>query len=479
MAPTWVATVALLSWPLVALWLYSTRPAVQATLLTILGAHLLLPVGASIKFEGVPQFDKATIPSLAAFICCILVARRPVRLWRGFGATEVLLAICLIGPFITSELSTDVIVIGRTVLPALDHYEALSAAVSQFIFLLPFLLGRNLMRTTADNTEVFRALVIAGLVYSIPMLFEIRMSPQLHTWIYGYFPHSFIQQMRDSGFRPVVFMGHGLIVAFFAMTACVAAGVLWRTKTRVLEVLSSGVAATYLGALLVLCKSLGAQIYGAALLPLVLFTRPRTQVRTALVLATIALAYPMLRAADLFPDAKLVEMARWESDERADSLKFRFEQDRQLLERASERFFFGWGRFGRARVYHPVSGDDLTTTDGHWIITMGQFGWLGFLAEFGLLTWPVFRARSALRFAGSTHEKLLLAALALLVAVAAVDLLPNGFLTPWTWLLAGALLGRAEALCSLKASNRRSDMQQVAGATAIPAAWEESASRPG
>ena len=308
-------------------------------------------------------------------------------------------------------------------------------------------------------------------------------------------------------------MGHGLIVAFFAMTACVAAGVLWRTKTRVLEVLSSGVAATYLGALLVLCKSLGAQIYGAALLPLVLFTRPRTQVRTALVLATIALAYPMLRAADLFPDAKLVEMARWESDERADSLKFRFEQDRQLLERASERFFFGWGRFGRARVYHPVSGDDLTTTDGHWIAVgdrlchgpdggfcgavhveqiatdgglqlASQCGRQRLAADQHLPNPGKGRARGSIqqehpRQGGRALQMGNAVALALLVAVAAVDLLPNGFLTPWTWLLAGALLGRAEALCSLKASNRRSDMQQVAGATAIPAAWEESASRPG
>ena len=75
-------------------------------------------------------------------------------------------------------------------------------------------------------------LIVAGLCYSVPMLFEVRMSPQLHTWIYGYFPHSFVQQMREGGFRPVVFLGHGLLTAFFIMSAAVAAAAFWQTRTR-------------------------------------------------------------------------------------------------------------------------------------------------------------------------------------------------------------------------------------------------------
>ena len=51
-AQTWVAVAALLIWPLVALWLYQTRPVNQATLWTILGGYLLLPVGAAIKLAA-------------------------------------------------------------------------------------------------------------------------------------------------------------------------------------------------------------------------------------------------------------------------------------------------------------------------------------------------------------------------------------------------------------------------------------------
>jgi len=58
----------------------------------------------------------------------------------------------------------------------------------------------------------------------------------------------------------------------------------------------------------------------------------------------------------------------------------------------------------------------------------------------------------ALKFARTMQESVCLAALALVVAVNIFDLHPNGWLMPWTWLLAGTLLGRAEALL---ATNRQ------------------------
>lgn len=59
------------------------------------------------------------------------------------------------------------------------------------------------------------------------MLYEVRLSPQLHRIFYGYFPHSFAQQVRGGGFRPVVFLQHGLWVAFFAMMMTVVTFALW------------------------------------------------------------------------------------------------------------------------------------------------------------------------------------------------------------------------------------------------------------
>jgi hypothetical protein len=464
--PNLIAYFALLMWPLVALCFYARLPIGRATLWTILVAYLLLPVDAEIKIQGVPTFNKDSIPSLAALIFCSIRARRLPKFFRGFGIAEVLLLALLIGPFITSVLNTDPIRIEKTFLPGIGSYEALSAAAGQFIFVVPFFLGRQFLRGSQDNFDILRIMVIAGLAYSLPILLEIRLSPQLHTWIYGYFPGGitgFATAMRDGGFRPVVFLRNGLLVAFFATTTTVAAAALWRTQTRLGRFSASWITA-YLSFVSLLCKTASALLYGAVVVPLVRWASPRLQLGVATILVITALFYPLLRVADVFPTTSLVEVAAAVSVDRAGSLKTRFDNEDQLLDRAWQRRWFGWGRFGRNRVYKGWEGSDSSITDGAWIITLGVFGLVGFIAEFGLLALSVFRAATALKFVQTARERGYLAALALIVAVNIVDLLPNSSISPWTWLLVGALLGRAEALRAAAAQQailRKSNLSPI------------------
>jgi hypothetical protein len=444
-AQNWIATVALVVWPIVSLWLYRTRPLDQATLWTILGGYLLLPVGAAIKLApGIPPLDKISIPATAALAGCFFYSRRPLRFLHGFSLSEVLLCMLLISPFLTSMLNTDPVVSGSVSLPGVGAYDGASATVTQFLFLLPFFLGRQFLGNQAGIETILRTLIIAGLLYSLPMLFEIRFSPQLHYWLYGYYPSDFIQQMREGGFRPVVFIGHGLGVAFFTMTALLAATAFWRTRTRVRGLSPKGVWA-YLGVMLVLCKGLASLVYGATLVPLIWLAKPRLQLRIATVMVTVAVLYPALRAADLIPVDEMVAAARYVSKDRASSLDFRFDHEQQLLDRASQRIFFGWGRYGRSRIF-DAWGNDVSVTDGRWTITLGQYGIFGFIAEFGLIAIAVFRAAAALRYVDSEQDRVFLAAASLIVAITMIDLLPDAALTPLTWLFAGALLGRADDL---------------------------------
>ena len=107
--------------------------------------------------------------------------------------------------------------------------EAFALMVQNAMLLMPFVLGLNFLRRTEDQRNLLVAILATGLVYSLLMLFEVRMSPQLNIMIYGYFQHYFDQMIRFGGFRPIVFLYHGLWVAFFALTVLAAAAALWRS----------------------------------------------------------------------------------------------------------------------------------------------------------------------------------------------------------------------------------------------------------
>jgi hypothetical protein len=442
------ASSALILWPLVSIFLYRLKPIPEATLWTILAGELLLPVGTFFKIEMIPQLDKGSIPTLCALFGCMIVSGRHLQSRKKFGFIEIVVLMYLFSPVITSLLNQDFIVVGGIVLPGVGIYDGLSALLNQFIALIPFFLGRQFLREFKHTHQILNVLVVAGVAYSIPLLFEIRFSPQLHFWIYGYYPSAFIQEMReDGGFRPMVFMGHGLLASFFAMTTVVASAALWRTNDRLFGVKAAGWFTFYLGFVLYLCKSGAATIYGLVLTPLVRLGTPKMQMRVAASLVSLALLYPLLRMTEFFPTQLLVDGAAAVNKPRAVSLQFRFEQEETLLQHASDRSWFGWGRFGRNRVYNKDwqgVGVDNSVTDGRWIITLGQFGIVGFLAEFGLLAMPVFRGMRVLKSVQSFQASLYLAAICLILAVNLIDLLPNSALSPWTWLLAGSLLGVSE-----------------------------------
>lgn len=452
--PNWFAIIALLTWPLVVLWLYKALPPGRATIWAFLCAYLLLPVNASLKIEGIPQFDKVSLPALAALVGCLLIARRRLHLLRQPGLIELLIIGFIFSPLITAWQNGDAIPLADRTIPAETLYDGMSAATGQLIILIPLLMGRQLLSGSQENEDILRALVITGLIYSLPMLLEVRLSPQLHTWVYGYFPHQFGQQFRDGGFRPVVFLGHGLVVAFFTATTVIAAAALWRVQPRLWNLPLSGITG-YLSILLILCRSLGALVYGAVLVPLVRLSKARFQMRIAVLLASVALIYPMLRTFDLVPTRSLLAAAAIVSEERASSLNTRFDHEGLLLARASERPMFGWGRWGRNRIYDQDTGQDMAFTDGRWIVTLGSFGIVGFLAEFGLLALAVIRAASALRFVQSQRDQILLGALTIILAINLLELIPNSTLSPWSWLIAGALLGRSEALRASARQRRR------------------------
>jgi hypothetical protein len=462
----WFAYLVILAWPLVALLLYATRQHQEATAWTVLGALMLLPQQASIKIPMVPPFDKGTIASIAAIIGCVVYAPSQGRIGRGGWLLSALAVLYVVSPVVTSILNNDAVVAGPLILPGVDYYDGVSALLSQAILFAPLLIGRKYFTDHEGIRVLLRVLVIAALIYTMPMLYEIRMSPQLSRMIYGTFSSSFPVEMRYGGYRPVVFMQNGLAAAFLLATAILAAIAFWRSRARVTSI-PPGILSGYLAAVLVLCKSAGALIYAVLVGALVRWAKPQVQIRLAVIVACIAIAYPALRITDLVPTEQIIDLAESINQDRASSLKTRFDQEQQLLAHASERFWFGWGRYGRNRVYDKY-GSDISITDGQWIITFGQFGLVGFIAQFGLLVFPVFSAARAFRYIDSEGERVLFSCLVLIVSLSAFEQIPNASVSGWSWLLAGALFGRSARIMSRAESYASRRRKPVASAVPSP-----------
>jgi len=425
-------------------------PIGKATLWSIMGAYLLLPTRTVVDLPVFPPLDKVTISNVSAFFVCRFILGKKIKLLPDLGIGKILILIYIASPFITVFLNPDPVIAGPRFIKGMEYYDALSAIIRQVLFIIPFLLGFAFIRDEKRHKELLWVLAYAGLFYSIPMLFEVRMSPQLHNWIYGFFPHSFAQQMRGGGFRPVVFIGHGLLVAFFSMSSLVAAIAIGKS-TKTIMGYNAGAVVLYLAVILVLCKSYAPLIYAVLLASFIQFSTPKKQLRVAWVLVLLVLCYPMIRVVDGFPINGISSFVADFSPDRAQSLQFRLDNEEALLDRVRNKALFGWGSWGRNRVYDMTSGKDLSVTDGRWIIVMGEYGWVGFLAEFGLLALPVIRSVKVIRYIKDKREQIVFGAITLLLAISIVDLLPNSSVSPWTWLLAGALYGRIDQLKSTAA----------------------------
>ncbi|MEE4209757.1 MAG: O-antigen ligase family protein [Parvularcula sp.] len=431
--PNAVAYIALLVWPAVTLVMFASMRPAQALIWSLLGGYLLLPVNTTFDFPGVPALDKTSIPSISALVGALIFSKgpilRPPREWW----LMALMALYIISPMFTVLTNRDSLMFGSFVLPGLQPYDAFSAAAYKCIDVIPFLLGYRMLGTIRSQDYFLRAVVVAVLGYSLLMLIEVRLSPQLHTWIYGFFPHSFGQQVRSGGYRPVVFLGHGLLVAILTAMTIVATSYFAQRRAKVFGI-SAWAWLVYLVVIMILCRSLGALILAAAAL-FAMIAIPRKGVRLICALVAITVFfYPILRGADVVPVQALADQVAAVNEERAESLQTRIDNENRLLERADQRPWFGWGGYGRNRVYDEYTGRDLSITDGTWIIVIGSYGWVGYIATFGLLCLPMVAAwRRGTRLSPTS------AVLSLILAVNLLDLLPNSSLTPLTWLMAGTL----------------------------------------
>lgn len=487
--PNRFAYLMLAAWPVVTFLMFRRLPKADAIIWSVVGGMLVLPALVVIPLPGLPEPHKHNWPIIICFFILLYMTFKE----RGQAKAEFLatgrtlpqlnpdgsksfpvlpgwlprkfnlLLICAVGlavPAGTYITNTEPIVIADSFRIALEPMDVFRGFMRAAYVIIPILVGRKFLAHPDAHLTFLRIIFWAAIAYTPLILWEWRLSPQLHRDIYGFLPQHWVQLLRGDGYRPLVFFQHGLKLAMFIAMAVIAGIGYWKAVDRNRKGFALP-AVVYLGVVLTMLNSLGALLIAIVFCPIAIFLFRRGQLMIAAMLALLLLSYPTVRSGNMLPLDTVVEQLSQFENGRSGSLGYRFYNEDILLEHGNEKPLFGWGRYSRHRVYNE-DGVDVSVTDGLWIIVYNQMGLLGYLSFYGLLCLPVI----FLMFKGPKFGiPLSTACLALVLSVNLLDLIPNASLFGLTWLIAGALWGRLE-LGPLGANQTNEDALDPDGAVA-------------
>jgi O-antigen ligase/polysaccharide polymerase Wzy-like membrane protein len=193
---------ALLAWILFGFTLTALRPGYKAFTWTLLGAVFFLPSNLPDEFQiaGLPVLSRIAVVAYGMVPATLLFHTRYVLPRLGRDWLLLLMA--------ASACATSVV-------NGLSLYDGVSEFVSYLLQMVLIIWLARVHLRTVDHAKYFlKSLYWLAFGYAFLCVWEWRMSPQLHTDVYGYFPHMFLQMARGSFYRPVVFFGHGLEVGY-------------------------------------------------------------------------------------------------------------------------------------------------------------------------------------------------------------------------------------------------------------------------
>ena len=426
--------------PLVPLTMFGWIPAVlgifvkfkprAAVIIAFLSAWMFLPI-VEYPLPGLPDYTKMSATCIGIFIAAFIFDQERILSFRPSIVDTPMILWCVC-PLISSLTN------------GLGLYDGL-ATLLRYVFTwgFPYLIGRLYFSDLKGLRDFAMGIFWGGLVYVPLCLLENLLSPQLHHWIYGFYQNSFAQTYRWGGWRPMVFMDHGLMVAVWMMSAFLIGFWMWVTGTRTR--IKQYPISWFVGLLFftfLMARSTGAwalSIMGAGVLFSIKFVK-----RSILVacLVIVPVVYMSVRATGLWDGYSLQKfVAENISYDRALSLWTRMENENIVVEKALQRPFFGWGGWGRSRVYNE-EGEDITVTDGLWINILGEHGLVGlslFTIVFLLPISLLFKHYPVKTWVKPNVVPSVV--LSILLVLYVIDCLMNGMINPIYTVAAGGLTG--------------------------------------
>ncbi len=451
--------IALYTWPLVVLGLFCFLPPRRAVIAAVVLGTLLLPEvqitkvspeapDASTLVVLILKFTKPNTICFSALLGAIVFDRKRLLAFRPRWFDVPMLVWCIVPLF--SDLGVGV-----------TFYDSFAAMRDQTLMWgLPYFLGRVYCADPAGLRDLGVGFVLGGLLYLPFCLWESRFFPNFHLGLYGFFPGDPNEAIRWGGYRPVVFMSHGLMTALLMVAVAVTAvwlwwtgavtGIPWRPGQRPLPMRWATLALVLIAAWM---RSMGALVLGGlGLVGLFHLRWLRWPILLALLLI-ISPAYIVGRTAGawtgqdvlnaLFGDYDKEQDAAADVKDREASLKFRLINEDRLIPYALQKPAFGWGDTGLARkVPKKKKTDEDVTTDGLWIITLACYGLVGITSLWTAMLLPA--ARFLWAYPTRLWSQPLLApaaAGAVVLIVFMIDCLSNAMYNPVYVLLAGGLSG--------------------------------------
>jgi hypothetical protein len=368
------ASLVLFAWPcfVVALFL-SMRPA-RAAFIAYLVGWLYLPL-VQIDLPGLPPYGKFTATSLVVLPCILLMDLKAVLRLRPSWLDLPLIAWCLV-PIPTSITN------------GLGLWDGISGMSDHMLtFAVPYFVGRLYLVRRENWIILGQTLVLAALSYVPLCLWEMRMSPQLHEHIYGVRGRVSWEAKESFGplaWAPAVFMNSAFEVTMLMSMAALVTFWAWRTG-RLRQVLHVDIRLLVLLFIVitVLCKKwsgIALMVVGLSMLGLIRFIQKRT---LAYMLILAPILYMTSFSLDIWRGEGLTETIATISEGRAQSIQTRLDNDVMFVDKALQRAGFGWGAWGRNRIYND-QGQDISLTDSAFGLYLGVYGIAG-LASVTLL----------------------------------------------------------------------------------------------
>jgi hypothetical protein len=422
--------IAYASWPVVVFILFKKFDHRQAIAAGFIAGWMFLPV-ASLDIMFLHN-TKTVVICLSILVSAYLFEKEKLLAFR-FNAADLPMILWCTAPFFSSMVNGD------------GPYDALSQTLTQTErWGMPYYIAR-IYFSDAESIKILAFAIFIGAIVYIPFCgFELIMSPQLHRLTYGFHQSDFVQSLREGGgYRPMVYMDHGLMTSMWMVLGVLLGSWLFFNGMLPKKILF--IPSHYLLLALVfttvIMRSAGAvTLLLIALLVLYASTRTKNIV-LVIILFLVPSLYIITRSTGYWDGRNLSGLvAEKYSVTRSESLQFRFDNETILVRKALQGSFFGWGGFGRSRVYDD-KGRDISVTDGLWVISLGVNGIYGLTMLVLAVQWP------ALLFLKRIKPELwnsrawgTSAAMAIFLGIYMIDNLLNAMINPVYMLFGGSLV---------------------------------------